>query len=82
MAAGVLPTLKALLKALLEPIGRLRGFEADGDYTARLALLEEAKMLPFGAVWDRYCDRSGVAVGDAWLAEVKRYEADVMSRRS
>ena len=79
---GARNLLKALLKALLEPIGRLRRFEAEGDYTARLALLEEAKTLPFGAVWDHYCDRSGVPVGDAWLAKIKRYEADVMSRRA
>jgi L-rhamnose isomerase len=74
--------LKALLKALLEPIDDLRRFEAGGDYTSRLALLEEAKMLPFGAVWDHYCETAGVAVGNAWLADVKRYEADVLSRRS
>lgn len=84
VAAWVIGTrnlLKALLMALLEPIDRLRRAEADGDYTSRLALLEEARTLPFGAVWDHYCDRSGVPVGDAWLAEVKRYEADVLSGR-
>src|SRR5450756_2617772 len=41
-----------------------------------LALLEEAKTLPFGAVWDHYCESSGVPVGDAWLADVRRYERD------
>ena len=53
---GVRNMLKALLKALLEPIDRLRAAEQAGDYTARLALLEEAKTLPFGAVWDHYCE--------------------------
>jgi L-rhamnose isomerase len=72
---------KALLKAQLEPIGRLRAFEAEGDYTSRLALLEEAKTLPFGAVWDYCCARAGVPVGDAWIAEVKRYEQQVLSTR-
>jgi L-rhamnose isomerase len=84
VAAWVIGTrnmLKALLKAMLEPIGRLRAAEQAGDYTARLALLEEAKTLPFGAVWDYYCERSGVPVGDAWLGEVKTYERDVLSAR-
>jgi len=49
--------------------------------TARLALQEEARMLPFGAVWDGYCERQGVPVGDAWLAEVKRYEKEVLLKR-
>ena len=84
VAAWVIGTrnmVKALLKALLEPIDRLREHEAAGDYTSRLALLEEAKTLPFGAVWDYYCARQGVPGGGAWLAEVKRYETDVLAAR-
>jgi len=79
---GVRSMLKALLKAQLEPSDRLRAAERDRDYTARLALLEEAKTLPFGAVWDRYCECAGVPVGDAWLSEVRRYERDVLSART
>ena len=75
---GVRNMLKALLMALLEPIDQLRAAEQAGDYTARLALLEEAKTLPFGAVWDYYCERAGVPVGEAWLADVRRYEQDVL----
>ncbi len=78
---GARNAIKALLRALLEPIDRLRACEAAGDYTSRLALLEEAKTLPFGAVWDYYCTRAGVPVGDAWLAEVKDYETHVLSMR-
>jgi len=78
---GVRNMLKALLKAMLEPIGRLRAAEQSGDYTARLALLEEAKTLPFGAVWDHYCETSGVPVGEVWLDEVRAYERDVLSGR-
>jgi L-rhamnose isomerase len=78
---GVRNMLKALLKGLLEPIDALRAAEQAGDYTGRLALLEEAKTLPFGAVWDRYCECAGVPVGDAWLADVRRYERDVLSGR-
>jgi len=78
---GTRCALKALLIALLEPTDRLRAFEASGDYTSRLALSEELKTLPFGAVWDYYCLRQDVPVGPAWLDEVKSYERDVLSKR-
>jgi L-rhamnose isomerase len=73
--------LKALLIALLEPLQKLRAVEESGDLTARLALSEEAKTLPFGAVWDYYCLTQNVPVGPAWLDEVKAYERDVLSLR-
>ena len=78
---GARNTLKALLKAMVEPIGRLREAEAEGDYTGRLALQEEIKSLPWGAVWDRYCATAGVAVGRQWIDEVKAYESAVLSVR-
>jgi L-rhamnose isomerase len=84
VAAWVIGTrcmLKALLIALLEPSQKLRELEAAGDYTSRLALSEELKTLPFGAVWDYYCLQQGVPVGPAWLDEVKSYERDVLSKR-
>ncbi|MHC4482827.1 MAG: L-rhamnose isomerase [Planctomycetota bacterium] len=84
IAAWVIGTrcmIKALLIALLEPTERLRQMETAGDYTGRLAMIEELKTLPFGAVWDYYCEKSGVPVGDAWLREVKEYEDKVLSRR-
>ena len=73
--------LKALLIAMLEPIDSLRRFEAEGDFTSRLAMMEEAKSLPFGVVWDHYCATAGVPVGEAWLADVKEYERTVLSQR-
>lgn len=73
---------KALLGALLEPTDRLRERERKGDFTARLAILEELKTLPLGAVWDYYCLRQGVPVGAKWLDEVKTYETQVLSKRS
>ena len=73
--------LKALLAALLEPIDTLRRLEAEGDFTSRLALLEEQKILPLGAVWDYHCLKSNVPPGRAWLDEVKKYEKDVLSKR-
>ena len=77
---GTRNTLKALLMALLEPASLLEAEQA-GDYTTRLALMEEVKSLPWGAVWDRYCETCGVSAGIAWLDEVKRYEAFVLSKR-
>ena len=72
---------KALMYALLEPTAMLKQLELEGDYTSRLALLEEYKSYPFAAVWDYYCEKQGVLVRDAWLADVKKYEADVLSKR-
>ena len=78
---GSRSALKSLLIALLEPAAALREAEAAGDYTTRLALLEEAKTLPFGAVWEEYCARQGVPGGAAWLQEVKAYECSVLASR-
>ena len=72
----------ALLAALLEPIDRLRQLEHAGDYTARLALLEEIKTLPLGAVWDQYCLSKGVPVGLTWLDPVRNYESTVLAKRN
>lgn len=79
---GTRAMIKALLLALVEPTARLRDFERSGDFTGRLALLEEAKTLPAGAVWDYYCLQQNVPVGPAWLDEVRTYEREVQSRRS
>ena len=78
---GTRALLKALLIALLEPTRMLRRHEEEGDLTARLALLEEAKGLPWGAVWDAYCLRAGVPVGREWVDAVRRYEVDVQAGR-
>jgi len=72
---------KALLAALLEPVARLKQFEREGDFTSRLATFEELKSMPAGAVWDYYCTRQQVPAGDAWLKEVKIYEANVLAKR-
>jgi L-rhamnose isomerase len=85
VAAWVIGTrnmCKALLYALLEPTEMLKAKELEGDYTTRLALLEELKSYPFAAVWDYYCEMMGVPVREAWLAEVKQYENDVLSKRN
>jgi L-rhamnose isomerase len=84
VAAWVIGTrcmIKALLIALLEPIKSLREMEAGGDFTARLAMLEELKTMPFGAVWDYYCIKNNVPVETYWLKEVRDYEAKITSLR-
>ncbi len=81
-AIGTRNMLRALLIALLEPTDRLRVLEACGDFTSRLLLQEELKTLPFGAVWDYYCESKNVPVGENWLLNIKRYEKSVQSRRS
>ena len=85
VAAWVVGTrnmLKALLAAMIEPIGTLRTVEASADYTSRLALQEEYKTLPLGAVWDYYCESRNTPPGSCWLTEIKRYEAEELSKRS
>ncbi len=84
VAAWVIGTrcmIKALLMAMLEPHAQLLQYEREGDFTSRLAMLEECRTLPFGAVWDYYCLKMGVPAGETWLAEVKRYEKAVLSKR-
>jgi L-rhamnose isomerase len=84
VAAWVIGTrnmIKALLIAMLEPTELLLGYEAAGDTTCRLAMLEELKTMPFGAVWDYYCHTADVPVAADWIDEVKQYEKDVLATR-
>jgi L-rhamnose isomerase len=84
VAAWVIGTramLRALLAALLEPTDLLRRLERAGDFTGRLAMLEELKALPAGAVWDYHCLTSGVPVGRRWLDEVRTHEREVLAKR-
>jgi L-rhamnose isomerase len=78
---GSRATLKALMAALLEPAARLREMETSGDFTGRLALMEEAKGLPFAAVWDYYCLIQDAPVGAAFLENIGAYEKSVLSKR-
>lgn len=72
---------KALLRALLEPVEQLKTLEQEGDYTARLALLEEHKSLPWQAVWEAYCLRHDVPADASWLEDVRHYEKQTLSKR-
>lgn len=78
---GSRATQKCLLQALLEPLPALRRYEAEDKGFERLALLEEAKSMPWNAVWDMFCMRNGVPVGDGFIAGVEEYEAEVTSKR-
>ncbi|WP_336786091.1 L-rhamnose isomerase [Paenibacillus sp. MMO-177] len=78
---GTRNTIKALLRAMLEPVETLKKIELEGDYTTRLALTEEFKSYPFGAIWDYYCATKGVPVREQWISEVKEYEQNVLLKR-
>lgn len=78
---GSRATQKCLLQALLEPLHTLRSYEAEDKGFERLALLEECKSLPWNAVWDMFCLRNGVPVGEEFIAGVDEYEAEVTSKR-
>jgi len=78
---GARSTLKAVLAALLEPSRRLQDYEAAGNGFGRLALLEEAKTLPMGWIWDYYCLRNDVPTGESWIHAIDRYEAEVLKGR-
>lgn len=79
---GTRNALRALLMALLEPRELLRQYENEGNFTARLALLEELKGLPFGAVWDYHCHTQAAPVGLSFMDEISAYEARVLPERS
>ncbi|MEP1644263.1 L-rhamnose isomerase [Rhodopirellula bahusiensis] len=81
-ATGTRNALKAVLAALLEPTEQLRKLELEGDLTGRLALIEEQKTLPLGAVWNHYCQTVDVPAGADWLENVREYESKVLSQRS
>ncbi len=78
---GARSMLKALLIALLEPTQMLKDHESKGDFTTRLAWLEEMKTQSYGTVWDYYCLKQDVPVAHDWLTIVNEYEDKVLSKR-
>lgn len=79
---GTRATLKAIMISLLEPTEMLNEEESKGNFGNRLALMEELKSLPFGAVWNKYCYDNGVPVGADWLQDVEEYEKNVLFKRA
>lgn len=79
---GSRSTLKSILYALLQPWDILKEYEINEKYFQRLALLEELKTLPFGAVWDYYCYKNNVPVGRDWIKSVEEYEINTLMKRT
>lgn len=80
-AVGARSAQKALLWALLQPNAKLKELQDAARFTEKMVLMEEAKTLPFGAVWEEYCRRQGVPADGAWFAAVEAYERDVLNKR-
>lgn len=78
---GTRASRKALLYALLEPNDMLKKYENESRFAQRLALMEDMKTMPFGAVWDALCEQSNVPVGYDWMGDVEAYENDVLLKR-
>lgn len=78
---GIRATQKAFLQALLSPIGQLREYEASGRNFERLALLEEAKGLPWNDVFNYFCLTENVPVAEDYIADIEQYEKDITSKR-
>jgi len=78
---GTRATQKCILSALLEPLAKLREYEDAGKGFQRLALLEEARTLPFGAVFDYFNFKNGVPVGEEFIPAIEKYEREVTSKR-
>ena len=72
---------KCMLRALIEPTAKIREYELKGQIFQVLALLEEAKVMPWNAVWDMFCLKNNVPVGDAFIPEIEQYEREVLSKR-
>ena len=79
---GARAAQKALLLALLDPVEKMREFDNTGKNFERLALMEEAKAKPFGAVWDYYCMTNNVPVSEDFIADIQTYEKNVLSKRA
>jgi L-rhamnose isomerase len=81
-AIGLRATRKAILYALLDPSARLRELEEAGRNAARLALMDEMKTMPFGAIWDELCARSRAPIDRRWMNDVDKYEKNVLRHRA
>jgi L-rhamnose isomerase len=72
---------KCMLRALLEPRDIISKYELAGEGYKVLALLEEQKAMPWQAVYDMFCLRNDVPVGQEFIADIDKYVADVTSKR-
>lgn len=72
---------KALLNALLTPNAKMKELQDAGNFTELMVVSEESKTLPFGDIWEYYCEVEGVPATIEWFDKVKKYEAEVLSKR-
>ncbi len=79
---GIRSAQKAMLQALLEPTAKLREYETQDKNFERMAYLEELKGMPWNALYNYYCNKQGVPVGDAYIKEIQAYESEVTSKRN
>ena len=80
-AMGYRNAQKALLFALLQPVDALKAMQDKGEFSKLLVCQEELKTMPFGDVWDEYCEVCKKPLDGEWFGEVEKYEADVLSKR-
>ena len=73
---------KALLSAMCTPNAQLKQLQDENRLTELMMLQEEIKTLPFGDIWAKYCESCGVAGDKSWFEEIKKYEAEVLSKRA
>ena len=78
---GIRSWQKALLSALCTPHDKFRALQDEGRFTELMMRQEEMKTMPFGDIWNEYCAACGVPAGEAWFEDIKKYEADVLSKR-
>ena len=81
-AVGIRSWQKALLNAMLMPHAKMKALQDEANFSELMVWQEEVKTLPFGDVWAEYCTRCGVPAGIEWFDEVKKYEAEVLSKRA
>jgi len=72
---------KALLSALCTPNDRLKALQDQNNLTELMVMQEEVKTLPFGAIWEKYCEECGVEGGMDWFEKIREYEQDVLAKR-
>ena len=78
---GTRAAQKCMLRALIEPTAKMREYELKGQIFQELTLFEEAKVMPWNAVWDMFCLKNNVPVGDGFIPEIEKYEREVLAKR-
>jgi len=78
---GARAVLKSILISLLQPTSYLIEIEESGNFFKRLAILEELKSLPYGAIWNYYLLKNAIPTENEWIKMVEKYERDILSKR-